>query len=47
MVFSVAESAGVVIAHAMITGSATVLDAEGQPQIIISIPTKDLPSLVD
>jgi hypothetical protein len=46
-VFSASESAGVVIAYATMTGRATVVDAHDQPQIIISIPTKDLPPLGD
>ncbi len=34
-----------VFAHAAATGSAIVVDENGQPIIVITIPTKDLPPL--
>lgn len=39
--------AGKIIAHAAATGSAVVIGADGQPRVVISIPTVELPTLGD
>ena len=38
---------GKVIAHAAATGTAIVVNADGRPRVIITIPTADLPVLGD
>jgi hypothetical protein len=37
--------ADMIVAYATATGRAVVNDAEGQPLLVISIPTVDLPTL--
>jgi hypothetical protein len=36
-----------VVAHAAETGTAIVSTADGEPRVVISIPTSDLPTLGD
>jgi hypothetical protein len=42
-----ANDPGKVMAHAAATGTAVVVNAEGRPRVIITIPTTDLPVLGD
>ena len=39
------EDARSVVAYATVTGCAIVADAAGNPRVVISIPTHDLPTL--